>query len=345
MKRASLLLISGFLLWAASVSAAEPVRVFHTAITRLCDTTMMLSSPDGTNGSMALEIRASVKKPSTKAGAGSNGFAVIWSYGDTTMEAWLIPSADDFDPLASKHSVDFILMRNIAYSPKSILNQRLISKGMAAGSGFNTLGVEVDACGATTVYAGEKEPIDVFTIPAPGAACSSMGISARGEIEIDLLVTENAHDRASELQTAHTSESIAGYFKSSRLLPPEGLWRFLDRDTDDRAIRLGGDYTIAIVNESPEITGYPQAFSIIYMGGARVGADSWLPGMKKGRLTTTSFQNHYNLKWIAADMTEIDAECSAQLSDDHSILTLNFPLYGSTVRFARQLSDGALPEM
>lgn len=293
---------------------------------------------------MALEVRASVKKPSAKPGTRSNGFAVTWSYGDTTLEAWLIPSADDFDPLTSKNSVEFFLLSKKAGATASILEQRRLSSGMASGRGFNTLGVEITPDGAATVYAGEKEPVDVFTLPPTGHPCTGTGIAARGEIDIDLLVTEMLPDPTAALHTSHSAESLADYFSSHTLLPPEGMWRFLDRDTDDRALRLGGDYTIAVVADSMASPGTPQTFTILYVTGARVGGDIWTTGMKKGRLTATLFQNHYNLTWIAADMTEIDTECSAQLSDNHAILTFSFPLYGSTVRFARQLSDGALPE-
>ncbi len=344
MNRKWLLLIGSVILLTLSVSASEPVRVFHSEIARLCDSTLIFPAADNATSSLALEVRASVKKPSAKPGLQGNGFAVVWSYGTTTMEAWLIPSADDFDPLTSKTSVEFILLSKFPGAPASILNRRRLTSGVASGRGFNTLGVEIAPDGAATIYGGEKEPIDIYTLPSTGHACTATGIAARGEIDVDLLVTERLPDPASGLSTTYTAESLTDYFKTNALLPPEGIWRFLDRDTDDRAVRLGGDYTIAIVADSTQTPEAPPAYSIIYMAGARVGNDDWSAGMKKGRLTTTLFQNHYNLIWIATDMTEIDTECSAQLSDDRAILTLNFPLYGSTVRFARQLSDGALPE-
>lgn len=347
MKRALKILLP-MLLAAVKAGAVEPAREFHPAITTLCDSTVMFPLPDSCCLSAAIEIRASVTKPSAKASRQSNGFAAIMTGHDgTAIEAWLIPTADDYDPLSRKRQAGFSLLMRRPGAMDSVLICKTISGCVAPADGFNTLGMEMDSAGNLTVYAGDKKPEDIAIVKEVSLHPVAVGMKSRGTTAVDLIVRETVADPVGALSTGKSPQDIARLLSSRQTEGPEGFWHFLDRDTDNRSIRLGGEYTIAIVADDDTPTpadNDARSYTIIYIDGAKVEKGSWKPGMKKGRLTATLFQNHYNLRWITADMQYLDTECNARLSDDKSIISFNFPIYGSSVRFSRQPAPGALPE-
>lgn len=108
----------------------------------------------------------------------------------------------------------------------------------------------------------------------------------------------------------------------------EGYWLYLDRDTDPRMLNTGGSYRLATVARPDG------CIEIIYLGGAKSAGDRWKPMMLKGLLTPTTFVNHYNLVWYDAYGSRIDSETSADITDG-SILRLNFPLHGGSIRFQK----------
>lgn len=334
------------LLVAVNAGAVEPVREFHPEITSLRDSVALFTLPDSSFLSAAIEIRASVTKPSEKATIRSNGFAAVMSGSDgSSIEAWLIPTADDYDPISRKRQAAFMLILRRPGVSDSVLVSKTISGCVASADGFNTLGMEIDSGRNLTVYAGDRKPEDIATVQDVTLRPVATGMKSRGTTAVELIVTETVPDPAAALSTGKTPPEIAGIFNWRQPEGPEGIWHFLDRDTDNRSIRLGGEYTIAIVADEEPTPGNnaPKSYTLIYFDGARVENGSWKPSMKKGRLTATSFQNHYNLSWITADMQYLDTECNARLSDDKSIISFNFPIYGSTVRFSRQPASGALP--
>lgn len=347
MKRALKILLP-MLLAAVKAGAVEPAREFHPDITTLCDSTVLFPLPDSCLLSAAIEIRASVTKPSAKATPQSNGFAAIMTGRDgTAIEAWLIPTADDYDPLSRKRQAGFSLLLKRPEAKDSILISKKISGCVAPADGFNTLGMEMDSGGNLTVYAGDKKPEDIATVQDVSLYPVAVGMKSRGASDIDLIVTETIADPVAALSTGKSPHDISRLLSSPQPEGPEGFWHFLDRDTDNRSIRLGGEYTIAIVADDDTPTpadNDARSYTILYIAGAKVENGSWKPGMKKGNLTATLFKNHYNLRWITADMQYLNTECNARLSDDKSIISFNFPIYGSSVRFSRQPAPGALPE-
>ena len=56
--------------------------------------------------------------------------------------------------------------------------------------------------------------------------------------------------------------------------------------------------------------------------------------MLKGTLRRAAFIGHYDLKWIDATFRPIESDLHAIL-EEGSLLTLSFPLYKTTLRFAK----------
>lgn len=175
---------------------------------------------------------------------------------------------------------------------------------------------------------GQRESLLTFSLPADGLHSlvsnseTKMGLSrlslfAEGSDERALDVPFDSLEQLSEYLTKSTDQA-------------ECMWLYLDRDTDQRRINLGGDYHLATVRRCDG------AYDILYLGGARVNSGSWQGLRVKGRLLPTIFSSHYDLIWYDAFGRMIDLETSADIIDG-SILKLNFPLYGGTIRFRRDI--------
>ena len=74
---------------------------------------------------------------------------------------------------------------------------------------------------------------------------------------------------------------------------------------------------------------------LIYLSGAQINQINWVEGMIKGRLRPTIFQNHYDLIWYDSMFDIIDTDAYATIVD--SILTLEFPLYKTQIRFYKEM--------
>lgn len=123
-----------------------------------------------------------------------------------------------------------------------------------------------------------------------------------------------------------TADSLESYLSAS-VDPLECHWRYLDRDTDQRLLNLGGDYRLATVSRGDG------GYDIVYLGGARVNSSFWKPLMIKGRLMPTRFAGHFDLVWYDAYGKPVDIATNATIESE-AIMRLDFPLQGGTVRFA-----------
>jgi len=98
---------------------------------------------------------------------------------------------------------------------------------------------------------------------------------------------------------------------------------------EDKWLRLGGRYTLAAVWRDG-------GYDLIYVDGAQVKKSLWQMGMVKGRITKTIFTDNYEGEWIDATLEPINKDVYATL-DNGVILTINFPVYKSQVRFSKLL--------
>ena len=78
------------------------------------------------------------------------------------------------------------------------------------------------------------------------------------------------------------------------------------------------------------------AFDVFYLGGARVNAAMWQPGMKKGRLLPTAFGNVYNVEWIDAEGALMNHDVQGEFDALVSSLTIKFPYQNSSMRFRKE---------
>ncbi len=166
-------------------------------------------------------------------------------------------------------------------------------------------------------------PIDIKNLKSISSSSDSNLRLAR----LSLFVSETESRESSFIKSYDQLRSILSQSGTNA----EGLWRYLDRDTDLRRLNLGGNYMLATVC-APDGT-----IEIIYLGQTGAGSSNsrgWKPLMLKGRLIQTIFMDHYDLEWFDAFGSKITYETSADIIDG-AILKLNFPMQGGSVRFQK----------
>ncbi len=279
----------------------------------------------------------SIKNPMTgsKTTLTSTSWGLVFNYDEQGNYYAVVLECDNstpYDDITDKRTMKVMLVDH-TNGQTSIVAQTTLDKGVSLEDGMNTLSIDVDEH-RVKVAIGRVDHLWVvletssLRHPAEAVAVGYLvGPGARVAIECAALTIYN-DNQVADLQTEWTREALDEYFAQSAD-PVEGYWQYLDRDMDDDWLRLGGRYTLAIVQSD-------YGYDIIYIDGAQVKKSLWQPGMLKGRITKTIFTGNYNLYWIDATMEPIDDEAYATV-ENGVILTLNFPTYKSQVRLSKIL--------
>lgn len=276
-----------------------------------------------------------IKNPMTgdKTTLTSFDWGLVFNFDDMGDYCAVVLSCDNstpFDDITDQRTMQVRLIQRKGQSTIE-LAQATLSKGVALEDGMNTLCVDVDDRGVN-VSIGKDELQHVLEAPItrPDGAVTVgylVGPGSRVAIERAVLTIEN------EKQVAPTSrwtrEALDEYFNVTSD-PLEGYWKYLDRDMTDEWLRLGGRYTLAVVRAD-------DGYDLIYIDGAQVKKSMWHEGMLKGHMTKTIFSGNYDATWIDATMEPIEKDVQATI-ENGVILTLNFPVYKSQVRFAKVMN-------
>lgn len=292
--------------------AVEPTLFFHDSLGMVSDT--ILTFPTNPNAAtVALETRYA--HPARK----SSAVALTWQDG-----AWSARINID-----NRHTDDMLDRRAGAL---------IVSRAGGSDTIIEIRDADIHAKGecsfvleltqyCATLLAGNITLKPIAQIAGGFDPTLPVAIDVHGSAEIIVAVLETIEDPRKRLATAYNPDSLATACLNAEA--PQGVWKYLDRDTDSRMALAGGRYTLAIVKQEDS-----DGYDIIYLDGAETHADSWQPGMKKGELKPTIFSGHYDLIWYDAAMEPITLDAHASI-EQGAILTLSFPLLKSTLRFSK----------
>lgn len=318
-----------------TAAASQPTRSYIDDYPRLSDTTIVIAGPDAAITSQALEIRASL--PKADLGSPLLSFGIIWDLdaeGGTYYKVTLRPISRFPEDTFANDNYQLLTIARHTPGGETVIEELKLRDGFGQMREANTLGVEIDLPSAkATVYGGKQELTKLAELTMEGAYSPTMAVEAQGDLEIYDLVSEYTRDRGLDLQSPWTAAELASHLKNAK--NPAGFYRYLDRNNAPEYLRLGGKYTLALVETAEG------GFDIVYVDGAERNRSKWTPGMLKGHLSPTIFTDHYDLTWYDADLNRLDDECSADI-EQGAILTLNFPLLKSSFRFA--LCPDGLPD-
>lgn len=194
---------------------------------------------------------------------------------------------------------------------------------------YNSLGFRLETDGNLTVSGGGTVAVPLFTIPtSPAPSEASISLFNAGCGQVSLFAAGSDTREGHPVMTGHSPESLSRHFATSAD-QLEGFWKYFDRQNDPDYARPGGAYTLAVVR-NPDTDSY----DIVLVDGAEIHSSKWKPMMLKGTLRRAAFIGHYDLKWIDATFRPIESDLHAIL-EEGSLLTLSFPLYKTTLRFAK----------
>lgn len=108
--------------------------------------------------------------------------------------------------------------------------------------------------------------------------------------------------------------------------PLEGYWRILDREMDEDLLRMGGDYRLAIIRDG-------DTYKFIYLGGAMINPDKWMPGMIKVTARQGSAEGLYEIIWFDSSFRPMSKDITGTLS--FPVFSIRFPYQNSTLRFIK----------
>lgn len=274
----------------------------------------------------------SIKDPRTggKTTITSPQWGLVFNYDEDGNYCAVVLSCDNsspFDDIADERTMSISLVQRQGGTVKELASTT-VSKGVSLEDDLNTLCADVDEhCVRISIGKDELQTVLEASVVRPAGAVQVgylVGPGSRVAIERAVLTIEKEDQVA--VSTLWTLEALDEYLAASSD-PVEGYWRYLDRDMEEKWLRIGGRYTLAVVRAD-------DGYDLIYIDGAQVKKSLWNPGMLKGHIVKTVFSGNYDLTWIDATMEPISEDAYATI-ENGVILTFNFPLYKSQVRFAK----------
>lgn len=256
-------------------------------------------------------------------------WGVVFNYTSPQNYCALILKANNTNPydILDKRSLTCILLR-VAQGKHEVMASQSLSNDVDLYQGTNLISI-IARQGNLSVKIGKIKLKQIFSANISITPGSKAGIfTGPGSLTaVERFILKHEYDPAAVLHTDWTENIITEHFAKSSD-PNEGFWDYLDRNIDDKLLRLGGRYRMALIATS-------SGYDIIYISGAEVNASKWQTGMIKGRLIKTQFPNHYDLIWYDALFAPFSNDVNATI-ENNSIITFNFPVHKTQLRFAKQ---------
>lgn len=206
-----------------------------------------------------------------------------------------------------------------------------ITQNVETGSGENIIALKsIDH--RLDISIGSPTPLlraSVETSIAP----KQIALTCTNEAAIEYFYTMSIPSPHKALETSLDTEEINRMLAMTGNDDACGIYEFYDRTFDPVRGRPGGLYKLAIIPSQTTEGRY----DIIYLDGAKTNAHKWHTGMLKGRLKPTGLINQYRVEWYDSMLAKVeDDEMFALLSDDHMLLTINYPSVNAVIRFVRR---------
>lgn len=278
--------------------------------------------------SSVVDLRCALVDDKAVRGDSPYWWSFVWNYADGRNYEYVRVRSrgSDFGDLLDRRAV-VVSVGVVADGMDSIVESAEVRKDIGAVRGYLSLALEWRDS-ALNVYFGSKSLTRIMAVDRKHPVLSDARIMSEGRVDVEYAVVETVPDPAVELASGWDAERLR--MRMERPLDDmEGLWTFFDRETDDYRARLGGRYTLACVADGSG------GYLLLYIDGAEVNASAWRPLMIKGRLTTTQYENNYDLKWYDSVMSPMSSEDFA-VYDEEGLLTLNFPIHRSKIRMSKR---------
>lgn len=227
------------------------------------------------------------------------------------------------DALSSEAAVS-VSMRQ----PNSKEESVILKDGIDFHTGKNTWQLTVKD-GIATLSCGNRKMQQAMSFPYSHGNADGFGFIAYPGAAInvtDITFSDNSPENNLVLTQWSNPNHLRNYLAASKD-SMEGYWTAFDRTLEETLLQLGGEYQFAMVKDG-------EGYMLIYLGGARVNAAVWKPGMVKAYLEPDFFPGIYNVVWIDAEGQLLSNAIKAQ-SGDGDTLTIQFPYQSSSLRLRK----------
>ena len=265
----------------------------------------------------------------------SPSWGMIFDMNPAGTDFWAVmmrcDNTDVNDDITDRRFMTITLIHHQPDGHTDTIASRQLAKGINLEHGFNTLQAQLTD-DKISISVGDDELSEVIcaTRLAPRhsvrAGCC---IGSGAKVKIERSVLSYSNTPILNTSTTWTLDKLQEHFDQS-IDPNEGFWVYQDRDMEEKWLRLGGRYKLALVATD-------SGYDIIYVDGATVHDSAWTTGMLKARLSKTIFNNHYDLTWIDATMEPITLDAYASF-ENGVLLNLKFPVYKSQIRLSKILN-------
>lgn len=233
----------------------------------------------------------------------------------------------DYGDLSDIRYMDIVVSK-VQNGKAETINKYHITNGLDMYLGFNRFSIEIYKH-ELRIFGGNKDVFNIGNVKIDSNPGGTFTIfSNNTKLNIQPIAGEYELDKIKFLASKYQDENILNLHIEKSKNPIVGYWKYLDRNNDPDRARPGGYYRLAIVEDDG-------GYLILYISDAEVNKIQWQTGMIKGRLIPTIFRDHYDLVWYDADMEEISRDIHASIINN-VILSLEFPLYKTTLRFSKE---------
>lgn len=261
---------------------------------------------------------------------------------DTSMKGWRavftceagkellinVNPASESDPFGDS-SVDALRIK-VSDDSGQILASAIVKDGVDAYRGKNAWRIIRNGT-LWTLFAGNREYRHLLSFNSelkPTGPPDILALHPGG-----IAVTERHFDMSSDELSGSSEADIFLFLDklSAKHSDLPGIYSLLDYEFDEAYAKSGGMYRIAVLPDEESGT-----FDLFYLGGSKVNAGFWKPGMKKGKLIPTAFGNVYNVEWIDAEGAVMNNDVKGEFDALVSTLTIKFPYQNSSMRFRKE---------
>ncbi len=336
-----------------------PVTINDTAVSR-----QLVSAVSDSLCSIEVEARGALSKVKERRGLSKNHWGLtLLAPGDTVRISLRFGNTDYGDMLDRRIATLSVTRNGSSLFDKEVAGFRMSSNEL---NSLNATFTDHQL----TVSGGGEQCRELAKVDIAGFSPHEAQVWSVGQLLLTIFSTETCTPPSIALASGYTFEELKERFRTARD-PLEGFWTYFDRSNDPQRARLGGQYTLAVVKKQQSeheasTSGADMAqptsdsfifdnYDIIYVSGAVTLADTWQPMMLKGALRSTIFDGHYDLEWIDSTMQPMTTDLHATLDYSQgaygdgtsasvpagsvsltgSMLTLNFPLLKTTIRFSK----------
>lgn len=198
---------------------------------------------------------------------------------------------------------------------------------METNSGINQWSLELNK-DMISLWSGHRSLELINKASFPFGRMAGMGFVVGPAAHIIISdITLSVKERKAVFSSSYTTlEELEKYFSKTRD-PYEGFWLMFDRTLEESLVKPGGEYLTAIVKNGRD-------YDIIYLGGSTINSDFWHPGMLKGRLLPTPFDDIFDAEWIDSEGEPLSKGVKVQYEDGET-LNFQFPYQSSSFRLRK----------